>query len=87
MTTYSSWVTIFQSIFDACRTSKHPFFSGFEAEKGLRIIHACVVYTPFYGSSFREDRNHFGEKEKMLVTRKCFQKPFSSGSLKIGIVW
>ena len=30
-------------------TSKHQFFSGFEAEKGLRVIHACVVYTPFYG--------------------------------------
>ena len=40
MATYSSWVTIFWSIFDAYCTSKHPFFSGFEAEK------ACVLYMP-----------------------------------------
>ena len=50
MATYFSWVTIFWSIFDACCTSEHPFFTGFEAEKGLRFKHACVVYTPFYGS-------------------------------------
>ena len=49
MATYSSWVTIFWSIFDAFYASEHRFFSGFEAEKGLRVIHACVVYTPFYG--------------------------------------
>ena len=49
MATYSSWGTIFWSIFDACYTSEHPFFSGFEAEKGLLVIHACVVYTTFYG--------------------------------------
>ena len=41
---------IFWSIFDACYTSEHPFFSGFEAEKGLRVIHACVVHTAFYGN-------------------------------------
>ena len=52
MTTYSSWVTIFWSIFYACCAPEHPFFSGFEAEKGLRVIHACVVYTPFYSISF-----------------------------------
>ena len=40
-------------IFDACCASEHPFFSGFEAEKGLRVIHACMVYTPFY-SSFKK---------------------------------
>ena len=51
MAIYSSWVTIFWSIFDACCTPDHRFFSGFEAEKGLRVIHACVVYTPFYGTS------------------------------------
>ena len=50
MVTYSSWVTIFWSIFDACCMYVNPFFSGFEAEKGLRVIHACVVYTAFYGS-------------------------------------
>ena len=50
MATYSSWVVIVWSIFDACYTSEHPFFSGFEAEKGLRVKHACVVYTLFYGS-------------------------------------
>ena len=49
MVTYSSWVTIFWSIFHACCTSVHPFFTGFEAEKGMRVIHACVVYTLFYG--------------------------------------
>ena len=52
MATYSSQVTIFWSIFDACYTSKHPFFSGFEAEKGLHVIHACVVYTMFYGKCY-----------------------------------
>ena len=50
MATYSSWGTIFWSIFDACYTSEHPFFSGFEAEKGLGVIHAWVVYTTFYGN-------------------------------------
>ena len=50
METYCSWVTIFWATFDACYTSKHPFFSGFEAEKGLHVIHACVVYTVFYGN-------------------------------------
>ena len=59
MATYSSWVTIFWSIFYACCTSDHLFFSGFEAEKGLRVIHACVVYTLFYGNwifSHEKDR-------------------------------
>ena len=50
MATYSSWVMIFWSIFDACCTSEHPCFSGFEAEKGLRVINACVVYTLFNGN-------------------------------------
>ena len=49
MATYTSWITIIWSIFDACCTSEHSFFSGFEAEKGLHVIHACVVYTAFYG--------------------------------------
>ena len=49
MATYSPWVMIFWSICDECCTSEHPFFSGFEAEKGLRVIYACVLYTAFYG--------------------------------------
>ena len=48
MVTYSSWITILWSIFNACCTSKHPFLSAFYAEKGLHVIHACVIYTPFY---------------------------------------
>ena len=55
MATYSSLATIFWSIFDACSTSEHPFFSGFEAEKGLHVIHACVVYTLFYGTVGKGD--------------------------------
>ena len=65
MVTYSSWVMIFKSIFDACCTSKHPFFSRFEAEKGLRVIHACVVYTPFYGNRFPHDK--FSSKLKQFA--------------------
>ena len=34
MATHSSWIMIIWSIFDACCTSEHSFFSGFEAEKG-----------------------------------------------------
>ena len=63
MATYSSWGTIFWSIFDACYTSEHPFFSGFEAEKSLHVIHACVVYTEFYG-------NRFAVQVSVLMTQK-----------------
>ena len=53
MILYASWVTIIWSVFDACCTSKQPFSLEFDAEKGLRIIHACVVYTAFYGISLK----------------------------------
>ena len=62
------------SIFDACCTSEHPFFSRFNAEKGLHVIHACVVYTPFYGKPWflhvcsTSLLKALWEKEKMMVT-------------------
>ena len=64
MATYSLWVTIFWSIFDACCTSEHPFFSRFEAEKGLRVIDACVVYTPFYGSKVNSKNSTQADLQK-----------------------
>ena len=40
MATYSSWVTIFWSIFDACCTSEHPFYSRFKA--GRPVCYTCL---------------------------------------------
>ena len=56
MAIYSSWGKIFWSIFDACYTFEHPFFSGFEAEKGLHVIHAVqhltVLFSPVMDSEW-----------------------------------
>ena len=60
------------SIFDACCTSEHLFFSGFEVEKGLRVIHACVVYTPFYGIDWIYTKFHRNVPE---IEVKNFSSP------------
>ena len=85
-TAHSLWVTIFWSILDACCTSEHPFFSRFEAEKGLRVIHACVVYTPFYSEQVLENiiKRAFGDLNN--VFQEEFNKILSQQSTNVRFV-
>ena len=66
----------------------HPsilFSPDLKLKKGLRVIHSCVVYTPFYGKSSKWVENTVGKGEIARYEQFLLFRVFSKGFFPRGI--